>query len=80
MTEDEDEERNIEEVRENLRKYEEKYGDPEVSKKEGGDITVTNDPDEIEEAQRKGEFSDPDHRPDDEEERGGPDPDREKSE
>lgn len=74
MSEDgEKEEEDIEDIRESLREYEEKYDDPEVKHKEGGDIIITNDPDEIAEAQQNDEYADPDHRPDDEEKRGGPD-------
>lgn len=39
------------------------------------DVVITNDEEEIRVAQVDGEYSDPDHRPDDEEERLGPDPD-----
>ena len=69
MSEDESGGDEKSEDRKRLEKLWEQNSSGEIRVKEGDDFKITNDSETIEEAQRRGEFSDPDHRPDDEEER-----------
>jgi len=70
----------IEDIREKLEEYEEKYPTAEVTNVEGGDVTVTNDAEEIAEAQANDAFASPDHRPDDMDKRKGPATEEDKDE